>query len=179
MNRFLIPLLILLGSLLLSWHWNCNRAANSLCGAVVETVGPDTMIMADTAVVEVDTAKTVLSTEEKLLMEPLDVYFAVSKSGISRNEEINNWLSTAKKYLEANPNERLAVTGHTDSDGDDAANVSLSESRAKTVADILTKEGFKSEALQVEGKGEAEPKVSNDTPENKAQNRRVSVRLIK
>ncbi len=166
----------MLGSLLLSWHWSCNLKPQDKCGAAVELAAP--VVPMDTTAV-VDTAKAIVTTEEKLLMEPLDVYFAVNKAGISRDEKINTWLNTAKKYLAQNPTEKLSVTGHTDSDGDDAANLGLSERRATTVAGILGKEGFAAEGLVVSGKGEAEPIAGNDTPENKAKNRRVSIRLIK
>ena len=71
------------------------------------------------------------------------------------------------------------MTGHTDSDGDDVSNISLSERRAAIVKGILAKQGFNSDNLQLIGKGESEPIAENDTPENKAKNRRVSIRLIK
>jgi outer membrane protein OmpA-like peptidoglycan-associated protein len=175
MNRFLIPLLLLLGSFLFSWHWNCNRKPHCGGGEVVEASVP--AVVDTVATIQEDTTK--LTQEEELLIEPLDVYFAVNKAGISRDEKINNWLATAKKYLEKNPGQKLSVTGHTDSDGDDAANQSLSERRAETVKGILGKEGFNADNLVVGGKGEAEPIAGNDTPENKQLNRRVSIRLIK
>lgn len=177
MNRLLIPLVILLGSLLLSWHWSCHLQPQNKCGANVEASVPAEAATMDTAAVVVDTAK--VTTEENLLMEPLDVYFAVNNAGISRDEKINSWLDTAKKYLAKNPSEKLSVTGHTDSDGDDASNQALSERRAATVAGILGKEGFAADGLVVGGKGETEPIAGNDTPDNKAKNRRVSIRLIK
>jgi outer membrane protein OmpA-like peptidoglycan-associated protein len=177
MNRFLIPLLILLGSLLLSWHWNCNLKPQNKCGANIEAAPVVAPIVADTMAVEPDTTK--LTQEEKLLIDDLDVYFAVNKAGISRSGEINTWLATAKAYLAQNPGQKLSVTGHTDSDGEDVANQALSESRAQTVKDILVKDGFSADNLSVAGKGESEPIAGNDTPENKAKNRRVSIRLIK
>ncbi|MBK9511038.1 MAG: OmpA family protein [Cytophagaceae bacterium] len=98
---------------------------------------------------------------------------------MNRSAEIEAWLATAKAYLAKNPAEKLSVTGHTDSDGDDASNLALSEKRANLVKTILSKEGFSADALIVDGKGETEPIVANDTPENKAKNRRVSIRLLK
>ncbi|MCF8323852.1 MAG: OmpA family protein [Leadbetterella sp.] len=181
MNRLLIPLLILFGSLLFSWFWNCNR--KDYCPdcqpKAAVTAAP---ILADTVNVAAqaeDTTQANPTPEEKVLFEPLDVYFQSGKSSIIRTEEIDNWLETAKKYLEKNPNEKLSLTGHTDSDGDDASNISLSERRAAIVKGILAKQGFNSDNLQLIGKGESEPIADNDTPENKAKNRRVSIRLIK
>ncbi len=175
MNRLLVPLLILLGSLLYSWFWNCTRKPH--CSAeipAVEAVAPPVEV----APGPVDTPAVAMTAEEELLFAPLDVYFETNKSSINRSTEIDNWLSTAKKYLEAHPDKKLSVTGHTDSDGSDSANQSLSASRAEKVKSILVDEGFNAENLETDGKGEAEPIASNDTPEGKAQNRRVSIRLM-
>ncbi len=179
MNRLLIPLLILLGSLLFSWFWNCNR--KDYCpDCQPKAAVAAAPIVADTVAVQTeDTTQAMLTPEEKVLFEPLDVYFQSGKSSINRTEEINTWLATAKAYLEKNPNEKLSVTGHTDSDGDDASNLALSERRAGIVKGILVKDGFGDAGLTVVGKGEVEPIAENDTPENKAKNRRVSIRLIK
>jgi outer membrane protein OmpA-like peptidoglycan-associated protein len=182
MNRLLIPLLILLGSLLFSWFWNCNRkdyCPDCQPKAIVAEVAA-APVVADTVTVQTeDTTQANLTPEEKVLFEPLDVYFQSGKSSINRTEEINTWLTAAKAYLEKNPNEKLSLAGHTDSDGDDASNVALSEKRASIVKAILVKDGFADAGLTVIGKGESEPIAENDTPENKAKNRRVSIRLIK
>jgi len=182
MNRLLIPLLILLGSLLFSWFWNCNR--KDYCpdcqpkASVTELASVP--VLADTVTVQAeDTTQANLTPEEKVLFEPLDVYFQSGKSSINRTEEINAWLSTAKTYLEKNPNEKLSLTGYTDSDGDDDSNIVLSKKRAGIVKAILVKDGFADADLILIGKGETEPIADNDTPENKAKNRRVSIRLIK
>ncbi len=181
MNRLLIPLLILLGSLLFSWFWNCNRMDFCPdCQPKASVVA--TPIVADTVTVAAqaeDTTQINLAPKEKVLFEPLNVYFQSGKSSIIRTEEIDSWLEIAKKYLEKNPNEKLSLTGHTDSDGDDASNIALSERRAAIVRGILAKEGFNSDSFQLIGKGESEPIAENDTPENKAKNRRVSIILIK
>lgn len=182
MNRFLIPLLILLGSLLFSWFWNCNRkdyCPDCQPKATVAEVAPAPAVADTIATPTEDTTQLNLTPEEKILFAPLDVYFESGRSSIIHTEEIDAWLATAKKYLEKNPNEKLSLTGHTDSDGDDATNVKLSERRAGIVKGILAKEGFAAANLEVIGKGEAEPIAENDTPENKAKNRRVSIRLIK
>jgi outer membrane protein OmpA-like peptidoglycan-associated protein len=181
MNRFLITLVILLASLLFSWFWNCNLASScpdcqskKLLDAmpIVSKVSPDTELTQDST-------HSSLTPEEKNLFEPLDVYFQSGKTSIERNEEIDNWLTTAKKYLELHPNQKLSLTGHTDSDGDEASNLALAERRAGIVKSILVKDGFAEGVFVVIGKGEAEPIVENNTPENRAKNRRVSIGLIK
>lgn len=77
------------------------------------------------------------------------------------------------KMMQDHPELKFSVEGHTDSDGDDATNLRLSEARAKAVMDKLVELGISKERLTSKGLGESKPLVSNDTPENKAQNRRV------
>jgi outer membrane protein OmpA-like peptidoglycan-associated protein len=69
---------------------------------------------------------------------------------------------------------RVVIVGHTDSDGDTAANLDLSRRRAAAVKAALVSE-FKIDAARMEtdGKGESEPVDKNDTPAGKANNRRV------
>jgi OOP family OmpA-OmpF porin len=136
--------------------------------------------IADTiSAISSDTVQANLTEEEKLLFEPLDVYFESGRSTISRNEELEKWLSIAKTYLEKNPNEKLSITGHADSDGSEESNLVMSQKRAALVKSILSKEGFNEGNLEVIGKGESDPIADNATLEGKAKNRRVSIRLIK
>ncbi|RTL59410.1 MAG: OmpA family protein [Sphingobacteriales bacterium] len=68
----------------------------------------------------------------------------------------------------------VKIIGHTDSDGDDAANMKLSQQRAEAVKNILVKEyGIDESKLTTEGRGETQPLADNKTAEGKAQNRRV------
>ena len=68
----------------------------------------------------------------------------------------------------------VKILGHTDSDGDDAANLKLSDQRAEAVKNILVSEyGIDQSKLTTEGRGETQPLQDNSTPEGKAQNRRV------
>jgi OmpA-OmpF porin, OOP family len=69
---------------------------------------------------------------------------------------------------------KVQIVGHTDSDGDDAANMDLSKRRAASVKAALISE-FKIDGgrLETDGKGETQPMDKNDTPAGKANNRRV------
>jgi len=68
----------------------------------------------------------------------------------------------------------VRIVGHTDSDGDDALNLKLSQQRADAVKDLLVKEyGIDASKLNTEGRGESQPIADNKTAEGKAQNRRV------
>jgi outer membrane protein OmpA-like peptidoglycan-associated protein len=69
---------------------------------------------------------------------------------------------------------RINITGHTDSDGAEAANLSLSQKRAAAVKEALVNEfGLDAARIETAGKGETQPVADNTTREGKAANRRV------
>ncbi len=70
------------------------------------------------------------------------------------------------------------VIGHTDSVGSDAYNQRLSEQRAESVAQYFSNRGIPWQRLSTEGRGEREPRASNDTEAGRQLNRRVEI-LIK
>lgn len=72
----------------------------------------------------------------------------------------------------------VEVAGHTDSIGTEEYNQDLSERRAQAVADYFASRGVDRDRMEVRGYGETRPKVSNDTPENRAMNRRVVVSIL-
>ncbi|MBI3258308.1 MAG: OmpA family protein [Ignavibacteriae bacterium] len=85
--------------------------------------------------------------------------------------------STLKEIAEVmkeNPNLKIKIVGHTDSDGDNALNLDLSKRRAVSVKKELV-EGFSIDSgrIETDGKGETEPLVPNESALNKAKNRRV------
>jgi len=68
----------------------------------------------------------------------------------------------------------VEVGGHTDSDGSEENNQSLSEARAQAVVDFMTARGVPTGGLNAVGYGESQPIADNATAEGKAQNRRIS-----
>ncbi len=75
--------------------------------------------------------------------------------------------------MQDHPDLKFSIEGHTDSDGNDASNLKLSEERAKTVMDTMVKLGISADRLSTKGFGESAPLDTNNTPEGKANNRRV------
>jgi OOP family OmpA-OmpF porin len=71
------------------------------------------------------------------------------------------------------PNSNIEVAGHTDADGEDAANQALSEKRAQAVVDYLVKAGLPASRFTAVGYGSTQPVAGNDTDDGKAQNRRI------
>lgn len=86
-------------------------------------------------------------------------------------------LDSAVAYLKARPNSAAEVRGHTDSVGDDAANMRLSKARAEAVRDYLIAGGIDAGRLTANGYGETEHIAPNDTPAGREQNRRVTLRI--
>lgn len=77
------------------------------------------------------------------------------------------------KMMVKNTDLNFSVEGHTDSDGDDASNMTLSKARGKAVMDKLISMGISKDRLKSTGWGESKPIDNNATPEGKANNRRV------
>jgi outer membrane protein OmpA-like peptidoglycan-associated protein len=67
------------------------------------------------------------------------------------------------------------VAGHTDDSGSDKQNKQLADQRAKAVADYLIGSGIDAARIRTAGYGEDRPIASNDTPEGRAENRRVEI----
>ena len=106
---------------------------------------------------------------------PAPVPFKTGSAELDSEAGADEILTIVKEYMEQNPDVTLLrVEGHTDSDGDDNANMVLSKARAASVAKWLVDNGTKCNRLYPVGFGETKPLVANDTPENKAKNRRVS-----
>jgi outer membrane protein OmpA-like peptidoglycan-associated protein len=74
--------------------------------------------------------------------------------------------------------DRIQLTGHTDSDGEEEYNMELGLKRANEYKDHLISLGVPEAQIEVSSKGESDPAVPNDTPENKQRNRRVTVQII-
>lgn len=82
-------------------------------------------------------------------------------------------ISYVVKMMQDHPELKFNIEGHTDNDGSETANQNLSEKRSESVCNELIKLGIKANRLSSKGWGESKPMTGNNTPEDKAQNRRV------
>lgn len=111
-----------------------------------------------------------LITEGKLVS--YGIYFDVNKDVVK--PESYGTLKEISTVLNENPAVKILIVGHTDADGADAANLDLSRQRAASVKNELVKSfGIDASRIETDGKGESQPVAPNDTPSNKALNRRV------
>lgn len=104
------------------------------------------------------------------------ILFDVAKSELkdAARTNIQNLAATMKN----NPETNIMVIGHTDADGADSYNLTLSEQRAAAVKSFTMAQGISSSRLTTVGKGEAEPIADNSTASGKAQNRRVEIVIV-
>lgn len=79
-----------------------------------------------------------------------------------------------KKYDSAN----LYIEGHTDNVGDDTYNLNLSQKRCDAVKNYLLSKGISDSRITTKGYGEFKPITDNNTPENRAKNRRVEMKVF-
>lgn len=115
-------------------------------------------------------------TRNKLLSEgrfsTTGIQFDVNSASVKG--ESYGALKDIADVLKENPSVQVKIVGHTDGDGDAAANLALSQKRAGAVRDALVREfGIDGTRLLTDGKGATQPLGPNTTTAGKAQNRRV------
>jgi outer membrane protein OmpA-like peptidoglycan-associated protein len=126
-------------------------------------------------------ADTALAALAKARSEPRGLVITLSGSVLFRTDDATlapdgvERLEEIADALLLDPNRHLVVEGHTDSRGDDAYNLALSQQRADAVRQVLIDRGYRDELLVAKGMGESKPIADNDTPEGMANNRRVEI----
>jgi outer membrane protein OmpA-like peptidoglycan-associated protein len=76
------------------------------------------------------------------------------------------------------PQTMIDIYGHTDSVGTDSYNMTLSQNRARSVADYLSTRGVQRVRMATQGYGETQPVATNETEEGRSANRRVEIRIV-
>ncbi len=93
--------------------------------------------------------------------------------------DANRSLIGALITITENPDKRVLIAGHTDDTGNPSSNQKLSEVRALAVRDwFVAMSNLPTSHFATQGYGDTRPLVSNNTPENKARNRRVEITLV-
>lgn len=105
-----------------------------------------------------------------------NIYFATGKTHILASSEPA--LLELYRFLLARPDRRIRIVGHTDNIGSDRSNQILSEGRCQEVRRSMITRGIKAERIEVEGRGERDPIVPNNSEENRQMNRRVEIVLL-
>ncbi|MBI5916640.1 MAG: OmpA family protein [Bacteroidetes bacterium] len=100
-----------------------------------------------------------------------DIYFEHDKCELMPRSFVE--LKKLLKLMRENPQLAIEVCGHTDSIGEDEYNQTLSEKRARAVAEYLTGNGIHASRTRFKGCGSAQPVATNNTPQGRQLNRRV------
>ena len=120
--------------------------------------------------------QVVESNDSIRLIMPGNITFKTDSSDI--NSSFYPVLNSVAKVLNKYDNSTVMVSGHTDSTGSADYNLTLSKSRAKSVAAYLQGQGVKSSRFEVLGMGSSNPIASNSDAAGRAQNRRVEIKII-
>lgn len=127
--------------------------------------------------IPVDTDKGLKSIEEGSSIVLNNIFFEINKTKllpVSFSE-----LDKIASFITENNFQLVEISGHTDSDGSDLYNKTLSQGRAKSVVDYLISKGVDPSRLRAVGYGKSKPIESNLTTDGKALNRRVEFLLVK
>lgn len=111
-----------------------------------------------------------------ILSRSRSVNFAPATARLDRTSII--FLDSLFDIVSRCPSIILEVGGHTDSQGQAAWNMRLSQQRADAVVSYLTRKGIGADRLKPVGYGETTPLVSNDTAQNRAKNRRIDFKVL-
>jgi OOP family OmpA-OmpF porin len=104
------------------------------------------------------------------------VNFETNSAALTVNSSAR--LDDAVATLVKNSDLTVEVAGYTDSAGSAAYNLNLSQQRALSVMDYLIRHGVNGNMLSARGYGEANPIASNATAAGRAENRRVTLRIL-
>lgn len=110
------------------------------------------------------------------LVMPGSITFGTGKADIQPGfyQTLGQLSNSFRNY----PDNLLIVTGHTDSTGNNDANLALSNRRAEAVAQYLRANGIQAARVNSIGMGSSKPVASNSTVDGRAQNRRVEISLL-
>ncbi len=134
------------------------------------------IIQIDTIYKEVPKVEVEKDTIFKTKPMLFNVNFDFDKSNI--RVESYPILEHALDVLKEYPDMKVVISGHTDSFGSDEYNIKLSERRVNSVYDYLVSHGISKDRITKEAFGEKRPVRENDSPINRAFNRRVEFRIV-
>lgn len=119
-------------------------------------------------------------------LQPIDTGYTIELKNVFF--DVNKWdlkpeskaeLEKVITFLKTNATLKVEFGGHTDNSGDKAFNKTLSTNRAKAVYDyVIQNGGIVATRLSYRGYSDTKPKVPNDSPENKAKNRRTELKVL-
>ncbi len=154
-----------------SWYYVC-KVRNDCQAAPLVTQGetqPESL-----------TTDTLPAPQAEVQASPPPAYsveFESGKASSLLSDEDKSYLSQIKQYLSENPGKSVIVTGHADNTGSDEINQKLSAQRAAYIKQQLVDAEITESRIETEAKSYLEPVADNSTPEGRAKNRRVEIKI--
>jgi len=159
-------LVFLLWAFFASWFYVCK--IKPYCESPAETA-----ITADTVAIEPSPPVVVeIPAPEKLIL-----YFDYNGSDLKPSAETDQHIGLFLEWMGKHPDALLSITGHADSKGPAAYNLSLGMKRAENTRTYLAGKGISPEKIIPGSGGEAEPVADNTSEEGRAKNRRAEITL--
>lgn len=129
---------------------------------------------------ELETTEPVIEeVDNNLVITIENIYFESAKWRLKEESHIS--LGKIVKVLNKNPDMKLSINAHTDNEGGDSYNMTLSKKRANSAVNFLIENGILEERLEFKGFGETKPKIdckSNCTDDDLQANRRVEFIIL-
>jgi outer membrane protein OmpA-like peptidoglycan-associated protein len=154
-----------------SWYYVCKVRNDCQAAALIiqEEIRPESV-----------TTDTLPNPQAEAQASPPPAYsieFETGKSSCLLTDEDRIYLTQIKQYLSENPGIRVIVTGHADNTGSDEVNQKLSAQRAAYLRQQLVDAGIDDNSIETAAKSYLEPVADNSTPEGRAKNRRVEIKI--
>lgn len=114
---------------------------------------------------------------ERLQANPITLYFATNANNLNLSAEQRQDFADLNYYLGRVADAQVAISGHTDNQGDRDYNVNLSLERANFARTYLVRNGLSAARIETAGEGPDRPVAENTTEDGRALNRRVEITL--
>lgn len=123
---------------------------------------------------QVDIPLQPLEVNAKMVLK--NIFFGTNQAELKPESKIE--LDKVVQLLAENPSLQIEIDGHTDATGTAAANMLLSNNRAKAVVQYLVSKGVAARRLVAKGFGATQPVADNNTEAGRAQNRRTELKVL-
>ncbi len=159
---------------------------NMLDGVALQTPAENLTSEADNSILDGAAATSMVIRSIDMDVSPLkvgmtyaikNILFATNSSELT--EQSKFIIHEFSKFMLENQNIDIVIQGHTDDLGDASKNLSLSEDRSNSVKQYLINLGVDASRLEAKGYGSTQPKVPNDSEQNRAVNRRTDFLISK
>ncbi len=135
----------------------------------------DEKVIKDKEAAEDEVAVEPIKTISTTSIQGSRLYFPFRGAEPKLSKSAAKYFAKVAKWLKESPDNKITLTGHTDSIGGKAANKRLGLKRAEIIKKMLIKQGAPKNQIKLDSKGESKPIKSNKTEKGRKKNRRVEL----